>query len=487
MSDSLILLLGPVIWAAVVVVTLVTRRLGRGTGVGLTALYLMLLAMIHVPGAIVHALPWFWRREVDLVVAGFGQSLLGVICFGLGALLLEPLTARLRPRSQMPTTNDRQLTERKAWAAGHQGRTPQPGALIALPAGSGGGVFAQAPARAGQVELAGIFILLGILSTLIFVPLTLGVPTGRSIAASLGQLLNIGLGLACWRAWQARHYGRLQLWLLAACALPLATITLDGFLGFGTVALLGILLFVASFIRIRLAWLILVPLLLYLGLSFFVTYMRDRETIREVVWGGQSLGQRTDQVADTIASFELFDPQNQAHLNAIDDRLNQNLLVGFAVSYLDSGLIDFAHGDTIVEAISALVPRVLWPEKPYTAGGSARITRFTGVEFGANTSVGIGQVVEFYANFGTPGVCVGFLLLGWLIGFFDRRSAQALVGGDQLGFTFWYLPGLALMQPGNSLAEMLTTVGAALITALLVIHVLVPLLRTPRITGLATR
>ena len=487
MSDSLILMLGPVIWAAVVVVALVTRRIGRGTGVGLTALYLMLLAMIHVPGAIVHALPWFWRRDMDLVAVGFGQSLLGVICFGLGVLLLEPLTARLRPRSQMPTTNDRQPTTSQAWVFGQQWRTPQPGALIALPAGSGGGVFAQAPARAGQIELAGIFILLGILSTLVFVPLTLGVPTGRSVAASLSQLLNIGLGLACWRAWQARRYDQLQLWLLAACALPLATILLDGFLGFGTVALLGILLFVASFIRIRLAWLIIAPILLYLALSFFVTYMRDRETIREVVWGGQSFGQRTDQVADTVASFELFDPQNQAHLNAIDDRLNQNLLVGFAVSYLDTGLIDFAHGDTIVEAISALVPRVLWPEKPYTAGGSGLITRFTGVEFSANTSVGIGQVVEFYANFGTAGVCVGFLLLGWLIGFFDRRSAQSLVGGDQLGFTFWYLPGLALMQPGNSLAEVVTSVGAALITALLVIHVLVPLLRTPRITGLATR
>lgn len=487
MSDSLILLLGSVIWAVVVVVALVTRRLGHGAGVGLTALYLMLLAMIHVPGAIVHALPWFWRRDMDLVVAGFGQSLLGVICFGLGALLLEPLTARLRPHSRVPTTNNQQPTTSQAWVFGQQWRTPQPGARIALPAGSGGGVLTHAPTRAGQVELAGFFILLGLLSTLIFVPLTLGVPTGRSVAASLSQLLNIGLGLACWRAWQARRYGRLQLWLLAACALPLVTITLEGFLGFGIVALLGILLFVISFIRIRLAWLILVPVLLYLGLSLFVTYMRDRETIREVVWGGQSLSQRTDQVADTIASFELFDPQNQAHLNAIDDRLNQNLLVGFAVGYLDTGLINFAHGDTFVEAISALVPRVLWPEKPYTAGGSGLITRFTGVEFSANTSVGIGQVVEFYANFGTAGVCVGFLLLGWLIGFFDRRSAQALVGGDQLDFTFWYLPGLALMQPGNSLAEVVTSVGAALITALLVIHVLVPLLRTPRITGLATR
>ena len=160
---------------------------------------------------------------------------------------------------------------------------------------------------------------------------------------------------------------------------------------------------------------------------------------------------------------------------------------GVGQLYLDAGLIDYAHGDTFVEAISALVPRVLWPEKPYTAGGSALITRFTGVEFGANTSVGIGQVMEFYVNFGPAGVCAGFLLLGYVVGFFDRRAALLLHRNDPLGFTFWYLPGLGLMLPGNSLAEMLTTVGAALITALLVTRVLVPLLRAPSTIGLAPR
>ena len=75
-------------------------------------------------------------------------------------------------------------------------------------------------------------------------------------------------------------------------------------------------------------------------------------------------------------------------------------------------------------------------------------------------------------------VCGGaWMALGWLIAFFDRMAAQRLLSGDQIGFTFWYLPGLGLMLPGNSLAEMTATVGGAFLTAFLVTRVLVPVAR----------
>ena len=49
-------------------------------------------------------------------------------------------------------------------------------------------------------------------------------------------------------------------------------------------------------------------------------------------------------------------------------------------------------------------------------GGGTIVQDFTGIEFADGTSVGAGQVLEFYVNFGTWGVIGGFLLFGWLIG-----------------------------------------------------------------------
>ena len=49
----------------------------------------------------------------------------------------------------------------------------------------------------------------------------------------------------------------------------------------------------------------------------------------------------------------------------------------------------------------------------------------TGLELNQDTSWGVGNVMEFYINFGLPGVVIGFLVLGWLIGALDFRAASA--------------------------------------------------------------
>src|ERR1700734_2977948 len=95
----------------------------------------------------------------------------------------------------------------------------------------------------------------------------------------------------------------------------------------------------------------------------------------------------------------------------VDARLNQNWLVGAAVNRL-SETDAFAHGDTLWDAPLALIPRALWPDGPTNAGSGDLVNRYTDIKFGAGTSVGIGQVLEFYANFGTTGVMIGFALMG---------------------------------------------------------------------------
>jgi hypothetical protein len=209
-------------------------------------------------------------------------------------------------------------------------------------------------------------------------------------------------------------------------------------------------------------------LLAYVGLSFYVTYMRDRSDIREMVWSGASLSESAEQVYLTFRNLELFDPFDNSHLRRIDDRLNQNELVGLAIAYMDSGGADFATGETFWQAAIALVPRVIWPDKPIESGSMGLVSHYTGLEFPENTSVGVGQVLEFYVNFGTIGVVLGSLGLGSVIAFVDAAARRRFAVGDWPGFALWYMPGLSLLGVGGSLVDVTTSAAAAMANVLLV-------------------
>jgi hypothetical protein len=256
------------------------------------------------------------------------------------------------------------------------------------------------------------------------------------------------------------------LWLVATLVLPVITVVGQGFLGYGFAAMMTIFAFVASFYRPRAAVLIAGVLLGYVGLSVYVTYMRDRRDIRAVVWTGGSMQERFGQIGETLSTIEWFDPREPSHLDRIDVRLNQNYLVGASVAYLAGGSTGFAHGRTVWEAFIALVPRAIWPNKPVVAGSGNLVSDFTGIRFADGTSVGIGQVMEAYVNFGRTGVMVAFLLLGAIVSAADRAAYARLSRGQTSDFLVRYLPALSLLQIGGSLAEVTSSGGAALVVAM---------------------
>jgi hypothetical protein len=168
-----------------------------------------------------------------------------------------------------------------------------------------------------------------------------------------------------------------------------------------------------------------------------------------------------------LTQFQAFDPDNKAHMEAIDLRLNQNILVGRAVHVLEAGRTDYANGETLWSAIIAVIPRALWPDKPVYAGSAGLVTRFTGMEFARGTSVGIGQVMELYVNFGAGGVLVGYVLLGMLLGWLDLRAGAALAASNWKQFALAFMVGLAFLQVGGNFAE--ATASAAGCTVLWVL------------------
>ncbi|MGH7134594.1 MAG: hypothetical protein ACREHD_02580, partial [Pirellulales bacterium] len=165
-----------------------------------------------------------------------------------------------------------------------------------------------------------------------------------------------------------------------------------------------------------------------------------------------------------VASAEAFDPWNLQHLYAIDGRLNQNSLVGRAISFMDVTKKEPAHGRTLAIAAIAWVPRALWPGKPEFGGSGGLAAEYTGRTFAKGTSVGVGHVMELYINFLMPGVGLGFFIFGAVIRYVDVHAADALRCGRTWDYVFYHLVGLVALQPGGMWAE---SVGSAAAAALL--------------------
>ncbi|MGQ0563049.1 MAG: O-antigen polysaccharide polymerase Wzy [Gemmatimonadota bacterium] len=432
MADQSTLLIELVLWVVFAVVVALVRSRTHQLSVGLVVAYMVNLWLIHWPAALTYLLPWYLPVDAPAVFAGFEQSFYALAAFGFGALTFGPLLTKTlaAPRAESD-------------AATH---------------------------RLPDARLPYVYLLVGILSYLVVNPLLGDIPTITAISAGTNQLIIVGFCLLLWHGWYARKRRLFASALVAACMIPLVTILRDGFLSYGAMALIVIMAFLTIFVRPRWALVAVLLVVAYTGFSFYVTYMRDRREIRAAVWGGQAAGERISSLSGSIRTIEWFDPQDPEHLMRVNARLNQNYLVGAAVQNLRSGTRQFARGQTVFEALQSLVPRALWPDKPTHAGSPRIVSDYTGITFAAHTSVGVGQVMEFYINFGSVGVIIGFMLFGTILCLLDTWAAQRLWKGDWLQFAVWFLPGVAMMQAGGSLVEVVSSAGAAILAALFVNH-----------------
>jgi hypothetical protein len=271
----------------------------------------------------------------------------------------------------------------------------------------------------------------------------------------------------CWLAWHLKGKSALLRSLGPSMLIPIVILMNQGFMSYGVLAMSIILLFIAQFYRPRWAIAALLLASAYPGLTVYVTYMRDRNDIRAAVWGGQEVSGRLARVWETATTVEFFNLKDPDHLARIDGRLNQATLVGEAVDNL-SLTDDFAHGSSIKDALLAFIPRLIWPGKPQTGGSGDLASRFTGKEFAVGTSVGVGPVLEFYGNFGTWGVVVGFAFLGMLIRSLDICAGTALWNASWGQFALFYLVGISCLNVAGSLVEVSAGSAASFVVATMV-------------------
>ncbi|HUJ10283.1 MAG TPA: hypothetical protein VL171_09670 [Verrucomicrobiae bacterium] len=398
------------IWGVVGALAYSTTMGRRWSGAGFTLAFFLNLSLLHWFSGMILLLPWYYPAEYNSTVAGFQTSTVGIVAFAIGCFGVTPLLTR-RPdhaSESVPAANDSRIFR------------------IFLAIGLCCFAF-------GAIGLAKI-------------------PTLSAFFASGQSFVFVALGFGLWQAYLRQN--RRQMWILLAVTpiFPLLTVVLQGFLGFGVGYAIIVLCFLVAIYRPRLWATLLVLPLIYVGLSVYVTYMRDRDEIRDVVWGGSKLEERVDQTKRTFGRFEWFNLHNDQHLNAVNNRLNYNWLVGAEISHLDATRA-FGNGETIWMSVLALIPRAVWPNKPIQAGSMDFVSHYTGLKFAEGTSVGMGLIFEFYANFGTYGVLFGMFVMGIVVGYTDRRAGEELRWGSPLLFARWALIGIPLLTVGGSLID----------------------------------
>lgn len=422
------------IW--VVVIILVTRSQWnkKFPSVGLPLMYLFSLSMIHWFGALIYAFPWYDPKKNAYLISqgssltstalGFQESTYGVIGFGLGCLILAPYLLKI--------FHPPWLYE-----------------------------FYSQP----NLKLIKTYMIIGQVFSLVLNPILSRIPSVGALTVSGSSFFIVAICLVCWRSWQSGNKKAFFIWITISCLLPLYTLLTTGFMSFGTAAATVVLLFVFNFYRPKWKLILIALLAIYFGLSVFVTYFRDRTAIRSTPGGGDS---RIEQMQKTATTFEFFNIFKQEHLEHIDTRLNQNIFVGRGVKRLSSGLVDYANGETIELSLISAVPRIFWPDKPTASGSGNLVSQYTGLKLAEGSSFGIGQVLEFYINFGSWGVFLGFVVFGTVLRVMDITAGYKLMSGNLVGFTSWLLPALALLQPIGSLVDIVQTASSSLVCVYLI-------------------
>ena len=419
------------VWVLIGLAAILKTRDPARCGVGLTLTFIFNMAVNHWFGALVCILPWYRPAGADFVATGFKLSTLGILGFAVGCFAIAPFVLRAHDDA----------------------------------AGEPANIWPWHP------RVLRTYTLVGIGS---YVAMTLGATRVPSLTAILSAGFNFVLVAVCLAMWYAQLRGehtRQHLYLIAAFALPFFTMVTQGFLGYGVGYLILVFSFYLLLSRHRVKLLLVILPLAFLGMSFYVTYMRDRSEIRAAVWGGQAYESRVDAIWRTCTTMELFDPFDIKHLGRVDVRLNQNRLVGTAALRLENSL-GYAHGETLWMALLALVPRAIWADKPEYAGSMNLVSKYTGILFEEGTSVGMGPVFELEINFGRIGVFLGMLLLGVIIGVADGKAGAALRFDDPLTFGTWFLVGIIMQNAIGSFAETTASLAAALIVVSIVNHYL---------------
>lgn len=428
MSENTLLLLYVIIWIFVYIVIFHKTYKSDWETTGLTLTYLSALYLIHFFGAIIYLLPWYDSKNVYgfyETFHGFEIATIGIISLFVSFVIISPFVAK---KLNIKKNNQHSYHD----------------------------------LNKNFITNSHYLLIFGVVFYLFLYPRFGHIPSISAIVSSGRMVIVVALCALSFYYLTNRRYKNLLIILLISFSFPFLTIFALGYIGYGTIMSLILLIFISKFYKIKIKETFILIFVFYMALSVYQTYMRDRLELRSVIWGNASLDVKLSTFYGTFSNFELFNPFNNDQLDRIDDRLNQNHLVGSAVYYLQRS-DDYARGSTLWDSVLAMVPRIIWKNKPIKAGSPEVVGKFTGIKFSESTSVGVGQVLELYINFAKLGVALGFIILGMIVYFLDKYSYYYLFSGNLKYFSMVFIVGLSILQVEGSFIELTSSALAGLI------------------------
>lgn len=205
--------------------------------------------------------------------------------------------------------------------------------------------------------------------------------------------------------------GRAKRILLVSAPLAVAsTLALGsrGFIAFGLIAAVAIYLRLRTPSRRTVVVAVMVAVLLGAALEFSAVVRTNAAST--------DLGTAVERTAQTPVTFF-----QTADLSAFDDFVVMQQLIPSSISWL--------HGESLIQIPAALAPRALWPGKPQPLDNEVTAYLYPGATAGTPITL----QGELYWNFGLPGVALGALLMGALMGW----SMLLLFRGEPLSLVLY--------------------------------------------------
>lgn len=429
------------VWCALVVVTYQASLLSQHRSVGLPLGYVLVTTLMHA-GALVHLSPNYdhnansylasWQYTKDTVAAGAELSVVGLLFFVVGLLIANLMVCGVARPRRGPSSDVLPVVSKLLVIVG----------IAATVIGSAGaGAIASVP---------GLMAIIGGFKNL----LLLGV---------CGYIYHFAL---------MRQQRNVLLAIFAGIVVVVGVQMLTaGILGDSVASAILLLSFALMTFQPRLGPMLkgLAALCLgsYVLLLAALGWLDIRSEVRSAVWSGAGVWERVDAFSSAVAKVRIFDGSYQEHLELLDVRMNHNVVMGKAVEQLSAIPSLYANGETLWAAALGWVPRAIWPEKP-ERGGSELASLYTGQRLSETTSFGTGPIFEFFINHGLLGVVFGCLIYGFLLRWFDVRSAALIDGANPLKISPYFAAGVVMVTPFNTLMFIVNGAVSAAVAAVFV-------------------
>lgn len=280
------------------------------------------------------------------------------------------------------------------------------------------------------IAYLGTFVLSSLMTVLAF-----GNPAFTQLLLSLASLRWLVIFLIVWNGFRDLKFSLLSLIIVIWEII----IGMTGFFsGFKQIIFLVLVVYGATSLKVKQLLRPQVLILMVLLLLLATYWQSVKGDYRNYVNGGTQTQTVRVSLADrlnyhTNSANNINDKQLEDGFNALLSRLGYLKFFAGSIRTVPNA-VPYQNGKLWSEAISTLIPRAFFPDKP-VLDDSKRTNEFSGIEAaGADkgTSISIGYVGESYIDFGVPFMFAPIFALGcfwgWLYRFITNVGSIPLLG-----------------------------------------------------------